>query len=564
LSKLQATQEPSESELHFIVELYSQGELLKALSITEELKSNFPRSATLYNLCGAIHAALFHYALAIENYQRAIELEPDFADLYFNMASAQIDCGELDAAIKSYRRAIAIDPRYVEAYSDLGLALQEKAQWKEAIDCFTHALALDPNYADAHSNMASALQAIGNLDSAIAHCDKALAINPRFAPAHYNLGSVMHQKGKLAAALRSYKQAYAINATLAPAQVKSGQILHELGDLKGSIACLKSALAIDPNAADVHFSLATVLHDSGNLGDAHDAYKCALELNPHHSGAAISIAKLLYENQQYEQAAEIFALNQSSESQLYFLKCLYAEKREEEVVGQIKKLCAKGEHNAVIGSYISRVNNKYGINLHNPYCQNPLDFVSHLSLSKTVNFSDIFSKFASDLLSNEATDLRAQTLLTNGIQTAGNCLTQGGELGKRIEAILRDEIEKYRQHFAAYNEGLIRHWSENYRLYGWLVSVNKGGKLAAHMHDSGWLTGSVYINVPQKSEADSGNLVVSAEDVEDDCVITKNRLSVDVTTGSLCLFPSSLLHYTRPFDAKENRIVLAFDMIPER
>lgn len=165
MSKLQATQEPSESELHFIVELYSQGELLKALSITEELKSNFPRSATLYNLCGAIHAALFHYALAIENYQRAIELEPDFADLYFNMASAQIDCGELDAAIKSYRRAIAIDPRYVEAYSDLGLALQEKAQWEEAIDCFTHALALDPNYADAHSNMASALQAIGNLSS---------------------------------------------------------------------------------------------------------------------------------------------------------------------------------------------------------------------------------------------------------------------------------------------------------------------------------------------------------------------------------------------------------------
>lgn len=84
------------------------------------------------------------------------------------------------------------------------------------------------------------------------------------------------------------------------------------------------------------------------------------------------------------------------------------------------------------------------------------------------------------------------------------------------------------------------------------------------MHDSGWLTGSAYINVPQKSEADSDNLVVAAESVEDDCVITKNSLSVDVKTGSLCLYPSSLLHYTRPFDAKENLIVLAFDMIPER
>jgi hypothetical protein len=34
-------------------------------------------------------------------------------------------------------------------------------------------------------------------------------------------------------------------------------------------------------------------------------------------------------------------------------------------------------------------------------------------------------------------------------------------------------------------------------------------------------------------------------------------------TGSLCLFPSSLHHYTVPFEGKEDRIVLAFDVIPK-
>jgi hypothetical protein len=34
-------------------------------------------------------------------------------------------------------------------------------------------------------------------------------------------------------------------------------------------------------------------------------------------------------------------------------------------------------------------------------------------------------------------------------------------------------------------------------------------------------------------------------------------------TGSLCLFPSSLHHYTVPFEEKEDRIVLAFDVIPK-
>jgi hypothetical protein len=38
---------------------------------------------------------------------------------------------------------------------------------------------------------------------------------------------------------------------------------------------------------------------------------------------------------------------------------------------------------------------------------------------------------------------------------------------------------------------------------------------------------------------------------------------IDVVTGSLCLFPSSLHHYTVPFEEKEDRIVLAFDVIPK-
>jgi hypothetical protein len=39
---------------------------------------------------------------------------------------------------------------------------------------------------------------------------------------------------------------------------------------------------------------------------------------------------------------------------------------------------------------------------------------------------------------------------------------------------------------------------------------------------------------------------------------------VDVVTGSLCCFPSSLHHYTVPFDEEGNRIVLAFDVIPTK
>ncbi len=72
----------------------------------------------------------------------------------------------------------------------------------------------------------------------------------------------------------------------------------------------------------------------------------------------------------------------------------------------------------------------------------------------------------------------------------------------------------------------------------------------------------MYINVPPKSKAESGNLVVSLgedEDATDTRINLKN--TINVVTGSLVLFPASLTHYTIPFEAEEERIVLAFDVI---
>ena len=93
--------------------------------------------------------------------------------------------------------------------------------------------------------------------------------------------------------------------------------------------------------------------------------------------------------------------------------------------------------------------------------------------------------------------------------------------------------------------------------------MKNGGELSAHIHDSGWVSGSIYINVPQKSKKDSGNLVVTTHDPKDGKPGSKDIKSIDVVTGSLCLFPSSLLHYTIPFESEDDRIVLAFDMVPK-
>ena len=70
--------------------------------------------------------------------------------------------------------------------------------------------------------------------------------------------------------------------------------------------------------------------------------------------------------------------------------------------------------------------------------------------------------------------------------------------------------------------------------------------------------------MPPKSKTDSGNLVLCLSDQEHALAVEKNQQStIDVVTGSLCLSPSSLHHYAVPFEEKEDRIVLAFDVIPK-
>ena len=186
-------------------------------------------------------------------------------------------------------------------------------------------------------------------------------------------------------------------------------------------------------------------------------------------------------------------------------------------------------------------------------------------LNKQYDFEEIFIKTVRNVLADNSIAHKTQPLLTNGIQTAGNIFVNKKVSETEIESIIHVEVEKYRAKFKDSDEGFIKNWPTSYKITGWLVSMQSGGKLAAHIHELGWLSGSIYINVPVKSEPDSGNLVLRLDEQEQDNALKihdSQESIIDVETGSLCLFPSSLHHHTVPFEEKENRIVLAFDIIP--
>ena len=74
---------------------------------------------------------------------------------------------KLNEAIEAFNKALAIKPDYAEAYSNMGNVLQEQGKLEEAIEAFNKALAIKPDYAEGHKNLSFALLNNGRLSEGL-------------------------------------------------------------------------------------------------------------------------------------------------------------------------------------------------------------------------------------------------------------------------------------------------------------------------------------------------------------------------------------------------------------
>ena len=164
--------DPPSEQLQSIINLYSQGQLQKALSYTSRMLGQFPNSVILYNISGASNAGLMQFDAAIANYKKALKIKPDYAEAYNNLGAVLKDKGDLEAAIDSCKKALKIKPEYAEAYINMGNALQDKGDLEGAIDSYKKALKINPNHAEVHGNLGLAFVEAGKRDNAFLNFKK--------------------------------------------------------------------------------------------------------------------------------------------------------------------------------------------------------------------------------------------------------------------------------------------------------------------------------------------------------------------------------------------------------
>jgi Flp pilus assembly protein TadD len=206
--------------------------IILCLGLTRQQLGYWKDDETLYRHALAVtennylaHNNLGHVLLkkdrideAINQFQEAIRLGPDFAAVHYNLGTALLKKDRIDEAISQFQETIRLKPDFAEAHNNLGSALVMKGQTDEAISQYRETIRLKPDDAEAYNNLGNALVEKGKIDEAINQYQEAIRLTPDDAEAHNNLGSALLEKGQTDEAISQYQEAIRLKPDFAEAR----------------------------------------------------------------------------------------------------------------------------------------------------------------------------------------------------------------------------------------------------------------------------------------------------------------------------------------------------------
>jgi tetratricopeptide (TPR) repeat protein len=131
---------------------------------------------------------------AVEDLQKAVELDPDFAEAHYRLGLALRATDQKDEAdkafadaVKAYEKLTKQEPKNADAYYFLGLCYEKLGKYEDAAralkDSVHNLSETDENRDDKYYELAIVQYKLAQYDEAVAALNKALEINPNNYPA---------------------------------------------------------------------------------------------------------------------------------------------------------------------------------------------------------------------------------------------------------------------------------------------------------------------------------------------------------------------------------------------
>ena len=184
-------------QIQLAIDAYKSGDFTKAESLCKKLIEENSKVEFLYNLLGLILVAQNKTQTAIEYYNKAIEINPNFAMAYNNLGLLYAnDKSDYTKAEEYYKKSIFLDPKTFEAHNNLGSLYNNISNFNEAINSYKNALKINPKISLVHHNIGNVYIALGNFTEAKKHYIESTRLNPKDSNSHRSLSRLIRYTDK--------------------------------------------------------------------------------------------------------------------------------------------------------------------------------------------------------------------------------------------------------------------------------------------------------------------------------------------------------------------------------
>jgi uncharacterized protein (TIGR02466 family) len=519
-----------QSDVDGLIHLHQSGQFALAENQAKILLEHFPQELILHNVLGVTLEAQKKLKEAAVSYRNALKIQPQFAEMEFNLGSVLYQLGDGHGAIQHYQKAIQIKPDLVVAYFNLGIAYQNESQFDKALSAYEKAIELEPGFYEAYGNKGAVYLLQGDFDAAILSFQKSLNIQDH-ARGHFNLGNAYRNQGHLEKAIQSYQR----------------------------------AIEMSPNDAEICSVLGDALWHQGKIQEANQYLRQAVALNKENPIANYNLATFLHDNKKFQEAYEFYKASQLKDWEERALYCLYKTKQFDTFEKELNGAILKKNTSPLLATLSMHFARNFYKEDQYKFCPDPLHFVFHGQVDALKNpKDDLLKSLLHDINETEISE-RKQSRLVNGIQSSGNLFKRKESSFKRLAQEITLLIKKYHERYKHEDSMFIKAFPKNIEFSSsWFVKMQSGGHLSSHIHEEGWISGAVYLAIPQqKKHPDEGGIELSI-DGDDYPRIHENfekKLYLP-QVGDVIFFPSSVFHRTIPFSSDEERICIAFDLKP--
>lgn len=253
-----------------------------AIQLLERAVAANPDSALTY--AGLAEAQWYKYLSTHETIWRERTQEsvrqaelrnPDLAEVHLASGLLKADSSFLELAQEDYQRAIELQPNNGDAYRRLSGIFNRNNQPNEALAAIQKAVQLQPGYFKNHQQLGTLYILRGDYRDAVVEFQKMADLAPHLAQSHSALGAALGYLGRLPEAEKELREAVHLEDS-SDNEETLGAILMDLGKPGEAISCFLQALALGPGSANLWLDLGLSYGRESRESEAKAAFRSGL------------------------------------------------------------------------------------------------------------------------------------------------------------------------------------------------------------------------------------------------------------------------------------------------